>query len=251
MSFAKEVWDNLYKIDVKKLTQKKGKFDYLPWAKAWLIIMENYPESTYEFKEPVYIGNGTCELWCAITIREEEKSLKREMWLPVMDHTNKSKIDPTTRDLSDARMRCLVKCLSLFGLGLYIYEGEDVPTKISNYTDEEKAQFYALLNSGQSFTFYAYTNLLTEEAYNDLYNSADQGEKVKFKASCDSMTSKGVQQWLQFEEDISELVDNDKKEQLRHFLKENELNKIDKLYMKQRMGVHFTNKIADMIKDNT
>ena len=32
-------------------------------------------------------------------------------------------------------MRCLVKCLSMFGLGLYIYRGEDVPS-----TDTEQVQ---------------------------------------------------------------------------------------------------------------
>ena len=192
MSFAKEVWDTLYNIEVKKLTEKKGKFDYLPWAKAWVLVMEKYPESYYEFKEPVYIGNGTCEVWCGVTIQECEKSLKRDMWLPVMDHTNKSKVDPTTRDISDARMRCLVKCLGLFGLGLYIYEGEDVPTKISNYTDAEKAQYYALLDSGQAFTFYAYVaGCLSEEASNDLYNSAEQGHKVEFKKSVDELIKKG------------------------------------------------------------
>ena len=30
-------------------------------------------------------------------------------------------------DVNTAIMRCLVKNLSLFGLGLYIYEGEDLP----------------------------------------------------------------------------------------------------------------------------
>jgi hypothetical protein len=30
-------------------------------------------------------------------------------------------------DVNTAMMRCLVKCISLFGIGLYIYAGEDLP----------------------------------------------------------------------------------------------------------------------------
>ena len=32
-------------------------------------------------------------------------------------------------DVNTAMMRCLTKCISLFGIGLYIYAGEDLPTE--------------------------------------------------------------------------------------------------------------------------
>lgn len=73
-----------------------------------------------------------------------------EMWLPVMDGTNHAmKAEPyevqtkykkftvqaaTMTDINKTIMRCLVKNLSIFGLGLYIYRGEDLPT------DTEQAQ---------------------------------------------------------------------------------------------------------------
>ena len=49
------------------------------------------------------------------------------MWLPVMDYKNKAIASPDTRAVSDTRMRCLTKCLAMFGLGHYIYAGEDLP----------------------------------------------------------------------------------------------------------------------------
>jgi DNA polymerase III alpha subunit len=52
------------------------------------------------------------------------------MWLPVMDNRNKSIVNPTSREISDARMRCLVKAIALHGLGLYIYAGEDLPEAV-------------------------------------------------------------------------------------------------------------------------
>ena len=121
---SREIWDNLSSIDVSKHIEKKGSLNYLSWAWAWGILMSEYPESTYEFSSPVMYENGTCEVW--VTVRVDKVS--RKMWLPVMDNRNKSLTYPTSRDISDTRMRCLVKCLAMFGLGHYIYAGEDIPS---------------------------------------------------------------------------------------------------------------------------
>lgn len=77
-----------------------------------------------------------------------------EMWLPVMDGANKSMLKKpytyktkygdkaveaaTSFDVNKTIMRCLVKNLAMFGLGLYIYAGEDLPdTKDSDATSTE------------------------------------------------------------------------------------------------------------------
>ena len=49
------------------------------------------------------------------------------MWLPVMDYKNDAKKNPTSKDISNSRMRCLVKAIAMHGLGHYVYAGEDVP----------------------------------------------------------------------------------------------------------------------------
>ena len=46
-----------------------------------------------------------------------------------MDYKNKAIVKPDTRAVSDTRMRCLTKCLAMYGLGHYIYAGEDLPTQ--------------------------------------------------------------------------------------------------------------------------
>jgi len=52
-----------------------------------------------------------------------------EMWLPVLDYRNKAiSIDKATMfDVNTSLMRCLTKNLAMFGLGHYIYAGEDIP----------------------------------------------------------------------------------------------------------------------------
>ena len=47
--------------------------------------------------------------------------------MPVMDHRNNAIANPDARKISDTKMRCLTKCLAMFGLGHYIYAGEDLP----------------------------------------------------------------------------------------------------------------------------
>ena len=51
----------------------------------------------------------------------------RTGFLPVMDHRNKPIPEPDAFQVNTALMRCMTKTLALFGLGLYIYAGEDLP----------------------------------------------------------------------------------------------------------------------------
>lgn len=53
-------------------------------------------------------------------------NLELEMTLPVMDAKHNSIESPTTRDTSDSLMRCFAKNLSLFGIGLPLYNKEDL-----------------------------------------------------------------------------------------------------------------------------
>jgi len=125
----KDVWDTLSKVDVSDHTEKKMKLTYLSWAWAWGILMEHYPEAKYSFYEDdnhvpfVTLPDGTCEVRCRVSIGD----LVREMWLPIMNHKNQPVINPNSFQVNTSKMRCLTKCLGMWGLGHYIYAGEDLP----------------------------------------------------------------------------------------------------------------------------
>lgn len=129
----KEVWATLNALDLSEYHDKKGNFTYLSWTDAWKILMEHYPYATYEFQPETYENNGTVMSYCIVRIGH----LERYMWLPCMDNKNNSLTNPTTRQIQDSRMRCLVKCLAMFGLANYIYRGEDLPDAKK---DEAEAQ---------------------------------------------------------------------------------------------------------------
>lgn len=128
-SFAKEVWEKLSSINVNEHVEKKNGLSFLSWAWAWGTLMEHYPESEYEFHSEAHQDDGSVTVWVTVTVKEGDRELSRNMWLPVMDHKNNAIVKPDARKVSDSRMRCLTKCLAIFGLGHYIYAGEDIPAE--------------------------------------------------------------------------------------------------------------------------
>jgi len=125
----------LSRIDVSNHVEKKGQLSYLSWAWAWGVLMEHYPDSNYIFGDNEIHADGSVTVHCWL----EVEGIQRSMWLPVMDNRNKSVQNPTSRDISDAKMRCLVKAIAMHGLGHYIYAGEDLPKAESISEDELKA----------------------------------------------------------------------------------------------------------------
>lgn len=123
MPTYEEVWKKLAPIDVSEYVKKKMNLSFLSWTWAWKVMMENYPQARYSFSEPKFMPDKSCMVECTVTIDE----LSRSMWLPVMDHKNNAIPNPSSRQISDGQMRCLVKCIAMFGLGHYIYAGEDLP----------------------------------------------------------------------------------------------------------------------------
>ena len=66
--------------------------------------------------------------------------LRRDCMLPVMDHRNKAISNPDSFAVNTAIMRCMTKAISMHGLGLYIYAGEDLPQAEAPETPEQAAE---------------------------------------------------------------------------------------------------------------
>lgn len=149
MSHANNVWATLSTIDVNGKVEKKGNLSYLSWAWAWGELMSHYPESTYAFNDITTFPDSTVEVGCEVVVTDGEFSLARSMWLPVMDSRNNSISNPSSRQISDAKMRCLVKCIAMFGLGHYIYAGEDLPRQksLSEWVQEFQPSIDAIKES--------------------------------------------------------------------------------------------------------
>jgi len=128
--FHYAVWHNLSEINVSEHIEKKGNLSYLSWSWAWQTLMDIYPCSHFEFGENTVYPDGSVEVHCTVTVvcsTDSNKQVSRSMWLPVMDNRNNAICNPNARQISDTKMRALVKCIAIQGLGLYIFAGEDLP----------------------------------------------------------------------------------------------------------------------------
>lgn len=148
----------LNSINVNSFTEKKNNLTYLSWAHAWSEVKKSCSNATYKvIEDPLthkpyfYDEHLGYMVMTEVTIEAETLT----MWLPVMDGANKAMMttpytyktkygDKTVEaatmfDINKTLMRCLVKNLAMFGLGLYIYAGEDLPTEIE-HGNEPKTQ---------------------------------------------------------------------------------------------------------------
>jgi len=136
MEKKKSVFDRLSAINVNEHVEKKSNLTYLSWAWAWSVTKKECPDATYKILPTDY--DDSLGFMCQTEVTIEGETLG--MWLPVMDGANRSMkkgeytgkygkiVDgATTFDINKTIMRCLVKNLAMFGLGIYIYAGEDVP----------------------------------------------------------------------------------------------------------------------------
>lgn len=143
----------LFAVNVSNHTEKKKtgnvELTYLSWPFAWAEVKKRYPDAAYEIERNedglpyVYDPKTGYMVFTKMTI----EGITHEMWLPVMDGANRAmKAEPYTYvtgfgqyrkekvceaatmfDINKTIMRCLVKNIAMFGLGLYIFAGEDLP----------------------------------------------------------------------------------------------------------------------------
>jgi len=134
----KEIWETLSKINVNQYVEDKYGLTFLPWVYSWHLLQEHFPEAQYDFDPNEIHADGSVTVHCTVSIA----SCCRSMHLPVMDNKMKSLIQPSSRDISDAKQRCLVKCIGMHGLGIYLWTGHGSPLSetTAKSVDEPKAE---------------------------------------------------------------------------------------------------------------
>lgn len=152
MEQKKSVFEVLSSINVNDRVEKKKDLSYLSWAWAWSEVKTRFPSATYMIKETEF--EETLGFMCHTDVTIEGETLS--MWLPVMDSSNRAmkkvaynystkygdkSVDSATMfDINKTIMRCLVKNLAMFGMGIYIYAGEDLPQSEVEEIERKKVE---------------------------------------------------------------------------------------------------------------
>lgn len=153
-------FETLNGINVNGKTEKKKsggtELTYLSWPFAWAEVKKRFEDASYTIwkddqnRPYVFDPELGYMVYTTVTIG----GITHEMWLPVMDGANKAMKNvpykyttkfngektceaATMMDINKTIMRCLVKNLAMFGLGLYIYAGEDLPEGEADKKDEQ------------------------------------------------------------------------------------------------------------------
>lgn len=167
----KQVFDVLSSVDVsnhiEKLQTGKTTLSYLSWSWAWAEVKKRYPDADYKVLKftdglPYVVSDMGIMVYTQVSIQ----GICHEMWLPVMDGANNAMkttrysyqvkeysggkwtgkfvdkwVEPATMfDINKTIMRCLTKNLAMFGLGLYIYSGEDLPEVADSVVNDVMGQ---------------------------------------------------------------------------------------------------------------
>lgn len=185
-------FEKLLRLDVNSKTEKKKsgntQLTYLSWSFAWSEFVKVYPLAKYEIVKnkdglPYFADASGAMVYTKVTVED----LTHEMWLPVMNGANKAmKSEPYTYeviewvnkqrtgnmipkevesftmfDVNKTVMRCLVKNLAMFGLGLYIYAGEDLPEAepIKNINQEQVLELVKLIAEAKTTMSAMFTGL--------------------------------------------------------------------------------------------
>ena len=229
-------FSKLNAINVNDKVEKKNGLSYLSWAYAWGEVKKLYPDANYKVCKfdglpYVYDPQSGIIVYTEVTI----EGITHEMWLPVMDGANKAQTfeDQTYKvwnkwektyeektisaatmfDINKTIMRCLTKNLAMFGLGLYIYAGEDIPEEEAKAQKEETAvqeqpsqAVQARRAAKTKSPAPAAYEPMPDEMYWKVIAAYAQGKKTKtggdYKETWVKTTHAGVEQILKFDNDV-------------------------------------------------
>lgn len=133
------IFTKLNGIDVSGKVKTKNGLTYLSWSSAVAEVKKLYPDMEVKIYPQIMDQFGNTRFWhddgktgwveVGVTINGKEE---REV-LAIMDFKNKSipAENITSTDANKAIKRCMVKAIALHGMGLYVYEGEDLPEDVT------------------------------------------------------------------------------------------------------------------------
>ena len=145
MSVKKSIYATLRSVNVNNLVRAdQGGNKYLPWSNCWAILKEHYPQATFhqhlnDVGDAFFVSSMGVEVRVTITINDESQtfthpvlnSINKSMKLDKYTYTTKKgdrHVEPcSTFDINTSRMRALVKCAGLFGLGIDVYSDDLQP----------------------------------------------------------------------------------------------------------------------------
>lgn len=124
-------------LNVSEHVEKKNNLSYLSWAYAVDQLFLADENASWEYRwwenQPYLKIGATYMVFCTVKAFGRERTAQ----LPIMNFRNQAMTEFTSFDLNTTMQRCLAKAISLHGIGLYIYAGEDLPPEAGEVLAEQ------------------------------------------------------------------------------------------------------------------
>ncbi|MBM0868870.1 Sak single strand annealing protein [Staphylococcus auricularis] len=146
--------------DVSAHVEKKQNLNYLSWAyvqQELTKLDENFRHRFIEFpttdydREDIFLPYLKTEEGYMVCAEITLFGVTKREWLPVLNYKNQAipKGSATTFDINKSMKRAFVKCAAQFGLGNYLYLGEEVPSANDNDITELEERINQFVTSSQ------------------------------------------------------------------------------------------------------
>ena len=144
-----ERFNELNSRNVNDNVEKKNGLNYLSWAyvqQELTKLDENFQHRFIEFpstdsdREDIFLPYLKTEEGYMVCVEITLFGVTKREWLPVLNYKNQTipKGSATTFDINKSMKRVFVKCAAQFGLGNYLYLGEDGPEQPFESASEDE-----------------------------------------------------------------------------------------------------------------
>jgi len=222
---------DLSAVDVSAHIKEKGNFSYLSWPFAIEVLGQHHPEAEIQVKRfplpsdkiaitPLLVPYLKTPLGYFVEVAITINNITRSQLHPILSYTNQPIQSPTVFDVNTSIQRATVKAIAMHGLGLFVYQGEDLPISTPDYTDEQHEQFLKLIDDDDSIGMYIFFQSTPVKAMIALNGSFPKGQKVKMKEAVKKLEQKGLTGMNDYHDLFIKCIDTDDNEGLIEAAKE-------------------------------
>ncbi len=243
----------LSEIDVSPHVKQKGNFSYLSWPVAIEILGLHHPSADILIKRfplpsqpELLVPYLETPLGYFVEVSVIIEGVVRSQLHPILDYKNEPVAVPSTFDINTSLQRALVKAIALHGLGLFIYQGEDLPLHAPDYTELQLEQFSQLIEDDDALGMYIFFQNIPMNAVIALNGSFQKGQKVKMKELVKALENKGGKIIEEYENIFVTSIESSDREGLLEAA--NELGEAGKAIVWQRLSNEHQLEARDLLK---
>lgn len=237
----KNYFQVLSAIDVSPHVKQKGHFSYLSWPLALEALGQHHPDAVIQVKRfplpmqpELEVPYLETPLGFLVEVSVIIEGVVRSQLHPILDYNNNPVAKPSTFEINTSIQRAMVKAIAMHGLGLFVYQGEDLPLNSPDYTEEQYDRFLQLIEDDDALGLFVFFQRIPVNAVVALNGSFPKGQKVKSKEIVNRLEQRGAEIISEYERLFITYIDKDDSAGLLEAA--NELGEAGKALVWQRLS---------------